>query len=70
MTRVPVKGYIYSSNICVITTVCKHKTTPTNKSNSICYHTVHEVVSMVEALVVNISTKKKFAVLFIKIMYG
>ncbi len=40
------------------------------KSNSICYHAVHEAIAMGEALIAHIPTKKNLADLFTKVLYG
>jgi hypothetical protein len=40
------------------------------KSNSICYHAVHEAVALGEALVAHILIKKNLADLFTKVLYG
>jgi hypothetical protein len=69
---VPVKGpsYVYGDNMSVVTNVSRPESTLRKKSNSICYHTVHEAVAMGEALVAHIPPKKNLADLFTKVLYG
>eukprot|EP00804_Cyclotella_cryptica_P031318 CCRYP_011112-RB/>CCRYP_011112-RB protein AED:0.46 eAED:0.45 QI:0/-1/0/1/-1/0/1/0/110 len=72
MMDVPVKGasYVYGDNMLVVTNMSKPESTLKKKSNSICYHAVHEAVAMGEALVAHIPTKKNLADLFTKVLYG
>jgi hypothetical protein len=72
MLGVPIKGpsYVYSDNMSVVTNVSKPESTLRKKSNSICYHEVHEAIAIGEALVAHIPTKKNLADLFTKVLYG
>ena len=71
MMGVPMKGasYVYGDNMSVVTNTSKPESTLKKKSNSICYHAVHEAVAMGEALVAHIPTKKNLADLFTKVLY-
>eukprot|EP00804_Cyclotella_cryptica_P004585 CCRYP_006915-RB/>CCRYP_006915-RB protein AED:0.44 eAED:0.44 QI:0/-1/0/1/-1/0/1/0/133 len=53
MMGVPMKGtsYVYGDNMSVVTNTSKPESTLRKKSNSICYHAVHEAVAIGEALV-------------------
>ena len=54
----------------VVTNVSRPESTLRKKSNSICYHAVHEAIAIGEALVAHIRTKKNLADLFTKVLYG
>ena len=54
----------------VVTNVSRPELMLKKKSNSICYHAVHEAVAMGEALVAQMPTKKNLADLFTKVLYG
>jgi hypothetical protein len=71
-TGIPVKGAscMYGDNMSVLTNTNKSELTLKKKSDSICYHAVHEAVAMGEALVAHIPTKKNLADLFTKVLYG
>jgi hypothetical protein len=72
MMGVPVKGpsYVNGNNMSVVTNVSRPESTLRKKSNSICYHAVHEAIAMGEALVAHTPTKKNLADLFTKVLYG
>jgi hypothetical protein len=72
MMGVPIKGpsYVYGDNMLVVTNVSKSELALRKKSNSICYHAVHEAFAMGKALVAHIPTKKNLADLFTKVLYG
>ena len=54
----------------VVSNVSKPESTLNKKSTSICYHGVHETVSMGEDLVAQIITKKNIVDLFTKVLFG
>jgi hypothetical protein len=62
--------YVYGDNMSVVTNVSRPEPTLRKKSNSICYHPVHEAIAMGEALVAHIPTKKNLADLFSKVLHG
>ena len=72
MKGVPIKGpsYVYGDNMSVITNVSKPELTLREKSNSNCYHAVHEAHAMGKAHVAHTPTKKNLADLFTKGLYG
>ncbi len=72
MMGIPMKGasYVYGNNMSVVTNTSRPESTLKKKSNSICYHAVHEDVAMGETLVAHIPTKKNLADLFTKVLYG
>eukprot|EP00956_Cyclotella_meneghiniana_P014845 scaffold22390_cov24-Cyclotella_meneghiniana.AAC.1 len=72
MMGIPIEGAmrIFGDNMSVVNNSSKPESTLKKKSNSICYHLVREAVSMGEALVAHIPTKKKFADLFTKALSG
>jgi hypothetical protein len=72
MMGVPIKGpsYIYGDNMSGVTNVSRPESTIRKKSNSICYHAVHEAIAMGEALVARIPTKKNLDDSFTKVLYG
>ena len=72
MMGILVKGasYVYSDNMSIVTNLSKPESTLKKKSNSICYHAVHEAIAMGKALVAHIPTKKNLADLFTKVLYG
>ena len=72
MMGIAVKGasYLYGDDMSIVTNLSKHESTLKKKSNSICYHAVHEAAAMREALAVHIPTKKNLADLFTKVLMG
>ena len=63
-------SYMYGDNMSVVTNMSRPESTLKKKSNSICYHAVHEAVAMGESLVAHIPTKTNLADLFTKVLYG
>ena len=63
-------SYVYGDNMSVITNTSKPESTPKKKSNSICYHTVQEDVTMGEALTAHIRSGNNPADLTTKVLYG
>ena len=63
MMGVPVNGplYIYGDNMSVINNMQKPESVIRKKSNSICYHAIHESVAMGESLMVHIDTTDNYA---------
>ena len=62
--------YVYGDNMSVIHNTQRPDSTLRNKSNSICYHSVHELVSMGEYLNGHIPTAENCADLATKIIPG
>ena len=60
---IPISGpsYIYGDNISVIHNSSKPESVFRKKSNSVCYHKVHELVAMGESLVGHIYSKENTA---------
>ena len=63
-------SYIYGANMSVIHNSSRPETVLRKKSNSICYHAVHESVAIGESLVRHIPSKENMADLLIKVLYG
>ncbi len=61
MMGVSIKGpsYVYIDNMSVVTNVSRPESTLKKKSNSICYHAVHEAVAMGDALVAPYPNKEE-----------
>ena len=59
-------SYIFGDNVSVGCNIFKSESVLRKKSNSVCYHSVHESVAMGEAPVGNIPSKKyhRFNVLY------
>ena len=72
MMGIPVSGpsYIHGDNMSVVHNTSRAKSVLRKKSNSVCYHAVHESVSMGESLVGHISNKENVADLITKVLYG
>ena len=62
--------YVYGDNIYVIHNTSKPESVLKNKSKSICYHFVREVVPMRECLTTHIPTTRNWADLLTKFLYG
>ena len=63
-------SYIYGDNMSVIHNTQIPESVLNNKSNSVCYHDVHEAVAMVDFLTGHISTNDNPADLYTKVIYG
>ena len=72
MIGIPISGpfYIYGDNMSVIHNTFRPELVLRKKSNSVCYHAVHESVAMGESLVGHIPNKKNTAALLTKVLYG
>ena len=72
MMGIPISGpsYIYGDNMKVIHNTSRPELVLRKKSNSVCYHAVHESVAMGESLVGHIPSKENVADLIMKILYG
>ena len=72
MMDIPISGlsYIYGDNMSVVHNISRPKSDLRKKSNSVCYHTVHESVPMGESLVGHIPCKENIADLMEKVLYG
>ena len=70
MMGVPVDGpsYIYGDNMSVINNTQKPESVLKKKSNSICYHAIHESVAMGESLTAHVATSDNFADLATKMI--
>ena len=63
-------SYIFWDNMSVVYNTSRPESVLRKKSNSVCYHTVHESVAMGESLVVRIPSKENVADLLIKALCG
>ena len=63
-------SYIYGDNMSVIHNSSRPESFLRKKSNSVCYHAVHESVAMNESLVGHIPSKENVADLLTKVLYG
>jgi hypothetical protein len=63
-------SYIYGNNMSVIHNTQRPESILKKKSNSICYHTVHESVAMGEHLTGHIGTNENVGDLATKVLYG
>ena len=72
MMGVPISGpsYIYRYNMLVIYNNQQPDSTLRKKRNYICYHAVHESVSMGDSLTRHVGTNKNCADLATKVFYG
>ena len=72
MIGIPVDklSYVYGDNMSVVTNVSRPESMLKKKSNSNCYHAVHEAVAMSESLGAHIPTKKNLADFFTKVLHG
>ena len=72
MMGIPISGpsYIYGDNMSVIHNSSRPESVLRKKSNSVCYHAVHESVAMGESLVGHIPSKENIADLLTKVLYG
>ena len=71
MMGIPISGpsYIYGDNMSVVHYTFRLESVLRKKSNSVCYHTVHESVAMSESLVGHIPSKDNVADLMTKVLY-
>ena len=69
---IPISGpsYIYGDNMSVIHNTSRPELVLRKKSNSVCYHAVHESVAMGESLVGHIPSKENIADLLTKVLHG
>ena len=72
MLGIPISGpsYIYIDNISVIYNSSRPESVLRKKSNSVCYHAVHESVAMGEFLVEHMPSKKNIADFLTKVLHG
>ena len=63
-------AYIYGDNISVIHNTQRHESTLKNDSDSICYHSVCEYITMGDSLTGHIDTNKNCADLATNVLYG
>ena len=63
-------SFIYADNISVIHSSSRPESVLRKKSNSVCYHAVHESVAMHESLDRHIPSKENIADLLTKVLYG
>ena len=72
MMGIPISGpsYIYGDIMLVMHNSSKPESVLRKKSNSVCYHAVHESVAMGESLVGHVPSKENVADLLIKVLYG
>ena len=70
MMGVPVDGpsYVYRDNMSVINNTQKPESVLKKKSNSICYHAIHESMAMGESLTAHIATSDNYADLATKMI--
>ena len=68
--KIDVPTYVYGDNMYVIHNTSKPKSVLKNKSNSICYHFVKEVVAMKECQTTHVPTARNWADLLTKVMFG
>ena len=71
MMGAPISGpsYVYGDKMSVIHT-SRPESVLRKKSNSVCYHAVHESVTMGESLVGHIPSKENIADLLTKVLHG
>ena len=62
--------YIYGDIFSVVYIEKKPESVLRTKSNSVCYHTVHELVAMGKSLVGHITSKENITDLMAKVIYG
>ena len=72
MMGIPLSGhsYVYSNNKLAITNSTTTELTSKKKSNSICYHAIHESVAMGESLLTHVGTHDNLADLLTKPTFG
>ena len=72
MMGIPISSplYIYRDIMSVLHNTSRQESVLRKKSNSVCYHTVHELVAMGESLVHQIHSKENVADLMTKVLYG
>ena len=65
-----IRSYIYVDNMSVLNNASRPEPVLRKKSNSVCYHAVHESVAMGESLVRHLPSKENIADLMTKVLYG
>ena len=72
MMGIPTLGpsHIYGDNMSIVYNTSRQESVLRKKSNLVCYHTVHESVSVSESLAVHIPSKKNVTDLMTKVLYG
>ena len=72
MMPIPISGplYIYGDNMSAVHSTSRPESLLRKKSNSVCYHALHESVAMGESLVGHIPSKENIADLMTKVLYG
>ena len=72
MVGIPIfcPSYIYGDSMSLVNNISRLESVLRKKSNSVCYHAVHESVVMGESLVGHIPSKKNVADLMTKVLYG
>ena len=72
MMGVPLTGltYVYGENMFVIYNTSQHESTLMKKSNSICYHAVHEAVASGKCLITHCKTGNNYSDMMTRFLYG
>ena len=72
MMGIPLSGpsYVYGDNKSAITNSTRPESTLKKKTNSICYHAIHESVAMGESLLTHVGTCDNLAGLLTKPTFG
>ena len=72
MMGIPILGpsYIYRDNISVVYDTFRPESVLRKKSNSFCYHTVHESSAMGESIIRYIPSEENFTDLMTKVIHG
>ena len=72
MMGIPIVGptYIYGDNMSTINNTQHPESTLKKKSNSLCYHAIHEAIAMGEILTGHVKTDKHPADLLTKVVLG
>ena len=63
-------SYIYGDNMSVVHNTSRPESVLRKKSNSVCYHTVSELVAIEKSLVGHITSKENVTDLMTKVFYG
>ena len=72
MLGIPISGpsYVYGDNVLVVCNKSRPESVLKWKSNSVCYHAVHESVAVDKYLVGQTLSSKNVADLMTKVLYG
>ena len=72
MIGIPISGplYIHGDKTLVLQKTSKPESALRKESNSICYYSVHELVTMGESLIGHAPSSENFADLMTKVLYG